>query len=113
MSETLTHNGPLWRWTGSNGVSWHFITIDGQAGDDLSATEAMRRLELGRKRGFRSMKVSASIGETTWSTSCFPETGSTAVSSGKAGWLLPVKAQVRKAEGISEGDEVRVELELL
>jgi hypothetical protein len=105
LSETLEVTGPLWRWTGSNGVSWFFVTIDGDTGEEMSATEAMRRLELGRKRGFRSLKVQAQIGETIWQTSCFP--------SDDGGWLLPIKAPVRKAEGIVEGGEVSVRLEPL
>ncbi|WP_432199847.1 DUF1905 domain-containing protein [Erythrobacter sp. W53] len=115
MSQSkLSCTGPLYRWTASNGVSWHFITIDGDAGEEMSATEAMRRLELGRKHGFRSLKVEATIGETTWQTSCFPNTSNDTSPGGDSdGWLLPIKAQVRKAEGIAEGDAAHVELELL
>ncbi|MEL6877721.1 MAG: DUF1905 domain-containing protein [Pseudomonadota bacterium] len=106
----VSHSGPMWRWTASNGVSWHFVTIDGQAGDDMSAIETMRRLELGRKRGFRSLKVEAKIGATTWQTSCFPDTGP---STDDEGWLLPVKAQVRKAEKLAEGSDVALTLRLI
>ncbi len=102
MSEAVVQTGPLWRWTGPKGVSWFFVTIDGDAGEELSATEAMRRLELGRKRGFRSLKVRATIGETEWSTSCFP--------SDDGGWLLPVKAQIRKKAGLVEGGALTVTL---
>ena len=102
MSEAVRHRGPLWRWTGSNGVAWHFVTIDGDAGEQLSAAEAMRRLELGRPRGFRSLKVTASVGTSEWSTSCFPDKA--------RGWLLPIKAQIRKAEGLAEGDDVTLVL---
>lgn len=101
----VTQTGPLWRWTGSNGVSWFFLSIGGQAGEEMNGIEAMRRLELGRKRGFRSIKVAATIGDTTWSTSCFP--------SDKGGWLLPIKASVRKAENLDEGTEISVDLELV
>jgi hypothetical protein len=69
----------------------------------LSATALMRRLE-GMARGFGSLKVTARIGETSWQTSVFP--------SREAGWMLPVKAAVRKAEGIVEGDEVALTLEV-
>ena len=103
MSETIVQTGPLWRWTGSNGFSWFFVTIDNDAGEELNALEAMRRLEFGRKRGFRSLKVKARIGETEWSTSCFP--------SDDGGWLLPVKAQIRKQTQLTEGSLVTVELE--
>ena len=102
MSESVFVVAPLWRWTAKNGVSWFFVTIDGEEGEELSATEAMRRLELGGKRGFRSLKVEACIGETVWQTSCFPRD--------EAGWMLPVKAPVRKAEKLAEGDPVAVTL---
>ena len=63
----------------------------------------MRKLE-GMARGWGSLKVIATIGASRWSTSVFPAKDT--------GWLLPVKAAVRKAEGLSEGDTVEVVLEL-
>lgn len=102
MNEAVAISGPLWRWTAGNGVSWFFVTVDGAAGEDLSAAEAMQRLELGGKRGFRSLKVEVRVGATTWQTSCFPQN--------EGGWLLPVKAQVRKAEGLAEGEMVNAQL---
>jgi Domain of unknown function (DUF1905) len=102
--EIFEHTGPLWRWTSSTGSgTWHFLTIDGEAGEALSATALMRRLE-GMSRGFGSLKVTARIGESTFKTSVFP--------SKSEGWMLPVKALVRKAEGIGEGDVVAVVLEV-
>lgn len=104
MTERLTHTGPLWRWTTPAApAAWHFITIDGAAGEALSATALMRRLE-GAAKGFGSLKVNARIGDTVFKTSLFP--------SKELGWLLPVKASVRKAEGLSEGDAVEVVLEV-
>lgn len=104
MAEHLVHTGVLWRWTGgANNGTWHFLTIDGEAGDALSGTALMRRLE-GNARGFGSIRVSARIGGTSFATSVFP-------SKADGGWILPLKAAVRKAEGIGEGDEVEVSLE--
>lgn len=103
MTEHITYTGQLWRWTGGNGGSWHFLTIDGEAGEALSATALMRRLE-GMSRGFGSLKVLATIGDSAFRTSVFP--------SKAAGWMLPVKATVRKAEALGEGDAVTVVLEL-
>jgi hypothetical protein len=103
MTERLTHTGPLWRWTTPAApAAWFFITIDGAAGEALSGTALMRRLE-GAAKGFGSIKVAARIGDTGFTTSVFP--------SKETGWLLPVKAAVRKAEGLSEGDAVEVVLE--
>ena len=104
MPEKITHSGPLLRWTTPSApAAWHFITIDGAAGEALSGTAIMRRLE-GNARGFGSLKVVATIGGSTFKTSVFP--------SKSEGWLLPVKASVRKAEGLGEGDVVVVSLEV-
>jgi hypothetical protein len=103
MTETFHHTGPLWIWTTDKApASWHFITIDGETGDAIKATSIMRRLEGNRSRGFGSMKVTATIGGTSWATSIFPKD--------VGGWMLPVKAAVRKAEGIAAGDIVKVGL---
>lgn len=102
--EWIEHTGALWRWTTPSApAAWFFVTIDGAAGDALSGTALMRRLE-GANRGFGSIKVTARIGDSTFKTSVFP--------SKELGWLLPVKAAVRKAEGIGEGDLVEVVLEV-
>jgi len=104
MTEQITHTGPLWRWTTQSGqAAWFFITIDGAAGEALSGTALMRRLEKSIG-GFGSLKVAARIGDSEFKTSLFP--------SKELGWLLPVKAAVRKAEGVSEGDVVEVVLEV-
>ena len=102
--ETVVHTAPLWRWTGATGTGvWYFITIDGPAGEALSGTALMRRLE-GQARGFGSLKVRATIAGSSFATSVFPQKGE--------GWLLPVKASVRKAEALGEGDVVAVRLEV-
>lgn len=94
----ITVTAPLWLWSGENG-SWHFITVPEELSGDIRA-HAMLAL-----RGFRSVKVEACIHDVTWRTSVFP------VKSG--GYILPVKADVRRKAGIAAGDEVMVELELL
>jgi hypothetical protein len=49
--------------------------------------------------------VSASINDVTWRTSVFPQKS--------GGYILPVKAAVRRKANIAAGDEVTVTLELL
>ncbi|MBS0254213.1 MAG: DUF1905 domain-containing protein [Proteobacteria bacterium] len=103
FTQTLTCSAPLWRWTGGGQAgSWHFLTITGAAGDLLSATALERRLE-GTGRGFGSLKVRATIGDSVFATSVFP--------SKSQGWLLPVKRSIRRAEDLAEGDVVEVRLE--
>jgi Domain of unknown function (DUF1905) len=102
MTETYLVTATLWIWTSDKApASWHFLTIDGEAADAIHALALMRRLESGRRRGWGAMKVQARIGDTDWETSIFPDKSS-------GGWLLPVKAAVRKAEGLVAGDAVRV-----
>lgn len=94
----ISVTGPLWVWSGENG-SWHFVTVPEELSGEIRA-HAMVAL-----RGFGSAKVEACIHDVTWRTSVFP------VKSG--GYILPVKADVRRKAGIAAGDEVTVHLELL
>ena len=103
--DTVRHAGPLWRWTTPAApAAWYFVTIDGVAGEALTAIALMRRLEGGRRPGWGSLKVMVTVGESRWSTSVFP--------SKETGWMLPLKASVRKAEALAEGNQVSLELEL-
>lgn len=106
MTETHHITAKLWLWNSDKAAaSWHFLTIEGEAAEAIHALTLMRRLESGRRRGWGAMKVHVTIGETSWDTSIFPDKGS-------GGWLLPVKAAVRKAEELVAGDEVRVSVTL-
>jgi hypothetical protein len=94
----ISVTGPIWLWSGENG-SWHFITVPEELSGEIRA-HAMAAL-----RGFGSVKVEACIHDFTWRTSVFPvKTG---------GYILPVKAGVRRKAVIAAGDEVTVTLELL
>lgn len=105
MTESVETTATLWIWTSPEApASWHFLTIEGEAGDAIRATAVMRRLEGGEKRGWGSIRVTATICDTVWQTSIFPSKES-------GGYLLPVKAPVRKAEGLSAGDVVTVRLD--
>ncbi len=87
----------LWPWEGE--AAWWFLTVPGDVGDDLRARTA------GQRRGFGSVRVRVTVGGTTWSTSVFPD-------SKRDAYLLPVKKDVRVREGLEEGDEVAVALQL-
>ena len=102
MTETYNIRATLWLWsTDKAPASWHFLTIEGEVAQALHTLALMRRLEFGRKRGWGAMKVAATVGDTGWGTSMFPDKST-------GGWLLPVKASVRKAEGLMAGDTVEV-----
>jgi hypothetical protein len=81
-----------------------FVRIPGEAAEQIAAHEFERRLELGKRRGFGSVKCTVTLGESRWQTSLFPNKDGS--------WFLPVKKPVRVAEELEYGDEVAVELEL-
>ena len=95
--ETFAFDAELWEWDAQGG--WYFVTVPGPESDDI-------RILAGPPRGFGSVRVEATIGDTTWRTSVFPDS--------KSGcFVLPVKRAVRRAEGVDEGDTCRVSLRLL
>lgn len=103
--EIIESEATLWRWQGATSAgAWYFLTISGEAADAVRLA-AMTGQWLDGPRGFGSIRVVARIGDTAWGTSIFPERAS-------GGWVLPVKKAVRLAEGIEEGDLVRVILQL-
>ena len=103
--EDFTVSTPLWRWQSATApAAWFFVTIAGEVADAIRLAAIGGQWLDGRK-GFGSAKVRATIGGTSWSTSVFPHKES-------GGWLLPVKAAVRKAEGLSESDMVTVTVSL-
>ena len=90
---------PLWLWTGGGGGNWYFVTVPEEQLGELRAEG------LAARRGFGSVKVEATINGVTWRTSVFPQKS--------GGFLLPVKAQVRRGAGIAAGEDVTVKLNLV
>ena len=89
----------LWIWKGQAAGRWYFVTVPEEQSAEIKAQA------FSMPRGFGSVRVEATIGEVTWQTSVFP------LNSG--GYLLPVKAEIRKKAEIGVGDEVTVALDLL
>jgi hypothetical protein len=92
----------LWRWTPEPPAkgAWHFVTITGEAADAIRALGFERRA-LGGARGFGSVRMRASVEGVAFESSAFPQ-------SKGDGYVLPVKAEVRKKAGVGEGDLVMV-----
>jgi hypothetical protein len=98
MSEHIETSGPLVRWSGDK-ASWYFIVLTGDVVGEIHYAA------MGRTGGFGSVKVRATIGGTRWETSLFPDRKA-------GGFVLPVKAAVRKAESLNEGDRVTLSLRI-
>jgi Domain of unknown function (DUF1905) len=96
--------GPIWVWRQAKDgtpskTAWYFVTIDGEVADSIRAAAP------GRTAAWGSVYVGVTIGATEWRTSLFP-------SKNVGGYMLPVKASVRKAERLAEGDVVTIRLAL-
>jgi hypothetical protein len=89
----------LWIWDARRGDSWVFVSLPEDASEDV------RELADGQRRGFGSVRVRATVGGTTWTTSIFPDRN--------RGYVLPVKRPVRAAEGLDAGDVATVTVELI
>lgn len=71
-------------------AGWHFLNVDKKQSATLKEKYGKKR------RGFGSIPVHVTIGETSWQTSIFP--------SKEGMYILPLKADVRRKEGIDAGD---------
>jgi len=84
----------VWLYPGDK-ASWHFITIPKKESKEI--TEKYKPL----KKGWGSLPVAVTIRKTTWNTSVFPDS--------KSGtYLLPLKALIRRKEGLESGDKVSI-----
>ena len=89
----LRFSGPIWHWVGP--APHYFVTVPEEGCIDLSAASKLVTY------GWGMIPVRVTIGQTEWKTSLFPKDG---------GYVVPIRANVRKAEGLNEGDEVTVQL---
>lgn len=89
----LQFSGRLWYWKGP--APFHFITVPAQQSRDLHA------IANSVSYGWGMVPITARIGGTEWQTTLTPQDGK---------YLLPVKAAVRNAERVDDGDLVSVRL---
>jgi len=89
----LEFSGDLWFWKGP--APWHFVTVPDGECQELEAASALVSY------GWGMIPVAAQIGRSRWTTSLWPKDGS---------YVVPLKAWVRKAEGLEVGDLVTVRL---
>ena len=85
--------GELWYWRGP--APWYFVTVPEE--ECLLLQEAAALVSY----GWGMVPVTARIGGTTWTTSLWPK---------DERYVVPLKADVRRAEGLAEGDLTTVVL---
>jgi hypothetical protein len=89
----LKFRGEIWFWKGP--APFYFVTVPEDECHELRAVS--RRVSY----GWGVIPVTVRIGKTRWTTSLFPKDGR---------YLVPIKDDVRKAEGLEEGDTVAIQL---
>jgi Domain of unknown function (DUF1905) len=91
----LEFHGRIWVWKGP--APWYFVTVPAKQSRDLKAILGVVTY------GWGMIPVHARIGKTEWKTSLFPKDGR---------YIVPLKASVREAENLEEGDKVTIRLEV-
>lgn len=91
----IEFNGKIWFWKGP--APWYFVTVPASQGHALKAISAAVTY------GWGVIPVQVRLGKSVWQTSLFPKDGS---------YLVPIKASVRTAEQVVEGDTVTIQLEV-
>ncbi len=80
-------------------AAWRFVTLPRVASDEIKIRYK------NQKKGWGSIPVLVTVGKTTWETSIFPDKKSQS-------YLLPMKLEVRKKEGIMDGGKIKLSLRI-
>lgn len=91
----IEFDGEIWFWRGP--APWYFVTVPEKEGSDLKAILGFVTY------GWGMIPAKVRIGKTEYKTSLWPKDGS---------YIVPIKASVRKAENLEEGDRVTVRLQV-
>jgi Domain of unknown function (DUF1905) len=92
---TLEFSGNIWYWKGPS--PFYFVTVPADQCFDLKAASKFVTY------GWGMIPVRVKIGETEWKTSLFPKNDA---------YIVPIKSDIRKVEKLTEGDHVKLRLEL-
>jgi hypothetical protein len=89
----IEFTGSIWYWRGP--APWYFVSVPADESQDIKA------IANDVTYGWGVIPVDVQIGNTIWYTSLFPKDNA---------YLVPIRADVRKAEKLEEGDTVRIRL---
>lgn len=93
---TFRFRAEVWLYSGE-ASAWHFLTLP------KKTAETIRKRFGEAARGWGSLRVKVTVGTTAFDTSIFPDNK-------RGSYLLPLKASVRKKEGIAAGETVALTL---
>lgn len=91
----FTVTGAIFEWRGP--APFLFVAIPESVSRDIKALSQLVSY------GWGVIPVTATLGETTWTTSLFPQKGQ---------YLIPIKVLVQKAEQVGAGDVVDIEVHI-
>jgi hypothetical protein len=91
----IEFSGEIWYWRGP--APWYYVTVPANECHELKAMSGFVTY------GWGMIPACVRIGKTEWKTSLFPRDGR---------YVVPIKASVREAEHLTEGDVVSVRLEV-
>ncbi len=91
----MRFRGDVWFWRGPS--PFHFVTVPESPSHDIHEIAALVTY------GWGVIPCEVTIGATHWRTSLIPKDGA---------YLVPIRADVRRAEGIDVGDHVELTLEI-
>jgi hypothetical protein len=91
----IEFSAKIWQWRGP--APFYFVTVPEEDSLELRAVSGAVTY------GWGMIPVRARVGDTAWKTALFPKDGR---------YLVPLKAAVRKAEGLHEDRDVHVVLEV-
>ena len=95
MSVQIEFDNEIWFWRGP--APWYFVTFPAEQSDDLRAISGSVTYRWGM------IPVQARIGDSEWATSLLPK---------DSRYILPIKASIRRAENLDEGDTITVRLKI-
>jgi hypothetical protein len=96
----VVFDAELWLWDARRVESWIFVGLP------VDASEEIRDLAVGSRRGFGSLRVRVTVCGSTWATSIFR-------GSGGSNYVVPIKRAVGKAEALDVGDVATLTVELI
>ncbi len=98
--KSYTFQASVWLYPGTS-AAWHFVSLPKKEAEQIKKSQEGKA-----RRGWGAVRIRVIIGGSSWETSMFPDK--------KSGtYLLPLKAQVRKKEGITAKDTITVLLQLV
>jgi len=98
VSGEFSFEAELYEWDGPQ--PWVFAALP------VDLSDVIDEVHPPTGRGFGSRRVEVVLGGQVWRTSIFPD-------SKHGTYVIPVKKEIRRKAGVSEGDRVEIELSVL